>query len=121
GAYAESVSVLVPGVEILLAGLLIIPRYRLFALMGCFGLMVMFTAYIIIILNFSDYIPCSCGGVLENLSWTQHLIFNIVFIGLAAVAILLASRFLKPDKFRPSFKAMLVVLFIIAAFATLLV
>ena len=121
GAYAGIISVLVPGVEILLAGLLIIPRYRLFALLGGFGLMVMFTAYIIIILNFSDYIPCSCGGVLENLSWTQHLIFNIVFIGLAAAAIFLVSRFLKPDKFRPSFKAMFVVLFIIAAFATLLV
>src|SRR5690554_7806139 len=63
-AYAGMVSVVVPGIEILLAGLLIIPRYRLSSLIGCFGLMVMFTAYIIIILNFSDFVPCSCGGVL---------------------------------------------------------
>lgn len=120
GAYAGMISVLAPGIEILLAGMLIIPRYRLIALIGCYGLMVMFTAYIVIILNFSDFIPCSCGGVLEKLSWTQHLIFNIVFIVLAGVAILLASQLPKPGKLSPSLKAMFIVLFIIAAFATLL-
>lgn len=120
GAYAGMVSVLAPGIEILLAGMLIIPRYRLVALIGCYGLMVMFTAYIVIILNFSDFIPCSCGGVLEKLSWTQHLIFNIVFIILATVAILLASQLPKPGKLSLSLKAMFIVLFIIAAIATLL-
>lgn len=98
GAYAGMVSVLVPSVEILLAGMLIIPRYRPFVLVGCFGLMVMFTAYIVIILNFSDFIPCSCGGVLEKLSWTQHLIFNIVFIFLAIVAIFLSHHWNKRIK-----------------------
>ncbi|MGB3345425.1 MAG: MauE/DoxX family redox-associated membrane protein [Aequorivita sp.] len=121
GAYAGMVSVSVPGIEILLAALLIIPRYRLVALIGCYGLMVMFTTYIVIILNFSDFIPCSCGGVLEKLSWTQHLIFNIVFIVLASVAILFISRIPKPDRLSPSLKTMFTVLFIIAAFAILLV
>src|SRR5690606_7657944 len=53
---------------------------------------VMFTAYIVIILNFTEFIPCSCGGVLEDLGWTEHLIFNIVFILLAAVGILLLQK-----------------------------
>lgn len=88
-AYAGIVSVLVPSIEILLAALLIIPRFRFPALIGCFWLMVMFTAYIVIILNFSDFVPCSCGGVLEKLSWNQHLIFNAMFIVLAAVALFL--------------------------------
>jgi hypothetical protein len=35
-----------------------------------------FTTYIILILNFSSFIPCSCGGILEKLGWTEHLIFN---------------------------------------------
>ncbi|WP_417857511.1 MauE/DoxX family redox-associated membrane protein, partial [Xanthomarina gelatinilytica] len=64
-------------------------RFRIPALFAAFALMVMFTAYIVIILNFSDFIPCSCGGVLEKLSWTQHLIFNIAFIILAGVAVFL--------------------------------
>ncbi len=92
-AYAGIVSWAVPGVEILIAILLTIPKYRIPALYASFTLMVMFTAYIYIILNFSDFIPCSCGGVLEKLSWTQHLVFNLVFIILAGVAVLVAGLY----------------------------
>ncbi|SDX33842.1 MauE/DoxX family redox-associated membrane protein [Aequorivita viscosa] len=95
-AYAGIISWLVPGVEILISIFLMIPRYRRVALYASFFLMVMFTTYIVIILNFSDFIPCSCGGVLEKLGWTEHLIFNIVFIVLAALAILFTKpRFTK--------------------------
>jgi len=90
-AYAGFIAWAVPGLEILIAVLLTIPKFRIPALYAAFTLMVMFTAYIFIILNFSDFIPCSCGGVLEKLSWTQHLIFNIVFIILAGVVVLVSS------------------------------
>ncbi len=89
-AYAGIIAWLVPAVEIIIAVLLVFERFRIPALFAAFALMVMFTAYIVIILNFSDFIPCSCGGVLEKLSWTQHLIFNIAFIILAGVAVFLA-------------------------------
>lgn len=92
-AYASVIAWAVPGLEILIAVLLTLPKYRIPALYAAFTLMVMFTAYIFIILNFSDFIPCSCGGVLEKLSWTQHLIFNIVFIILAGVAVLVAGLY----------------------------
>jgi hypothetical protein len=52
----------------------------------------MFTTYIYIILNFSVFIPCSCGGVLEELSWTQHLIFNICFISIAIFGVLIFNN-----------------------------
>ena len=29
------------------------------------------------ILIYSPYVPCSCGGIVSALSWTQHLILNI--------------------------------------------
>jgi hypothetical protein len=48
----------------------------------------MFTAYIIAITKFSDYIPCSCGGVLQEMGWGEHLVFNICFVLLALAAIL---------------------------------
>lgn len=86
-AYAGIIAWLVPGIEIVIALLLMVPKFRTFALYAAFTLMVMFTAYIFIILNFSDFIPCSCGGVLEKLSWTQHLFFNLFFIILAGVAV----------------------------------
>lgn len=83
-----------PGViiiELLIALLLIFERTRLLALFGFYSMMVLFTTYIIIILNFTDFIPCSCGGVLEQLGWTEHLIFNVGFMGLGVVAIFIQS------------------------------
>jgi hypothetical protein len=91
-AYAGIIAWLVPAVEIIIAVLMVFDRFRVLALFAAFALMVMFTAYIYIILNFSDFVPCSCGGVLEKLSWTQHLIFNIVFIILAGVAVFFTVR-----------------------------
>jgi uncharacterized membrane protein YphA (DoxX/SURF4 family) len=88
-AYSGWVIWLVPAVEIAIALLLAIPRWRLPALYASFTLMVTFTAYIVAILHFSDFIPCSCGGILQNMSWNQHLVFNIVFIILALTGVLL--------------------------------
>lgn len=90
-AYSHWVVWAVPISEILIAILLCINRFRIFGLYGFYGLMVMFTTYIVIILNFTSYTPCSCGGVLEELGWTEHLIFNIVFIVLSGISILFLS------------------------------
>src|SRR5690606_18655277 len=70
-------------------GLLCFRNTRLFGLYVSFALMSGFSIYIYLILNYSDFIPCSCGGVIENLGWTQHLIFNGIFTGLALIAILI--------------------------------
>ncbi|MNQ22925.1 hypothetical protein D3C85_360820 [compost metagenome] len=90
-AFAGYVAWGVPAVEILISILLLSERWRTIGLFAAFGLMVMFTAYIYIILNFSAFVPCSCGGVLEKMTWNQHLIFNIVFIVLSGTAALLQS------------------------------
>jgi uncharacterized membrane protein YphA (DoxX/SURF4 family) len=91
-AFAGWVSWAVVLCELLIAGLLLFDKTKNVALYLAFALMVMFTAYIIIILNFSSFVPCSCGGVLEKLGWTEHLIFNIGFIVLAAVGIILQQK-----------------------------
>lgn len=87
--FGDTIPWLVISVEILVAGMLMIPRTRLVALFASFSLMTMFTAYIVAILNFSPYVPCSCGGVLEKLGWTEHLIFNGVFVVLAVAGVFL--------------------------------
>ncbi len=86
---SELVAWAVPAIEIVLAGILMVPRTRDIGLYGSFTLMVMFTAYIFAILNFSDVIPCSCGGVISKLSWSGHLVLNIFFTFLAAAGILM--------------------------------
>lgn len=88
-AFAGWASWAVPIVELFIALLLAFPRFRFLGLIAAFSLMVMFTTYIILILNFSSFVPCSCGGILEKMSWTQHLVFNVVFVILAAAGILL--------------------------------
>lgn len=91
GVYTGILSYIVIISEVFIALLLVIRKTRLFALYAAVGLMVMFTIYIIIILNFASNIPCSCGGVLENMDWKTHLIFNICFLLFGLYGIILES------------------------------
>ncbi len=79
----------IPGVEMLISLLLIFQTTRLTGFYAAFSLMTMFTTYIVLASRFSDYVPCSCGGIIQNMSWAQHLIFNLVFLLLVVIAILL--------------------------------
>lgn len=88
-SFSGWVAIGIPVLELLISVLLTMSKYRLSSLYSCFGLMILFSVYIIAITKFADYVPCSCGGVLSRLSWSQHLIFNSVFIGFALVAILI--------------------------------
>ena len=90
-AFADWVALIVPALEIIIAIVLAIPRWRWIGLYAAYSLMLMFTSYIVAILKFSDYIPCSCGGVLQNMSWDTHLVFNTAFVLLALVGIMLCD------------------------------
>jgi hypothetical protein len=54
--------------------------------------MIAFIIYIIAIILTNDQLPCSCGGVLEELSWSQHIVFNSIFILLGITAIIIESK-----------------------------
>ena len=86
-SYAIPISYGIITIELVTAIFLMFDRFRTIALQISLFLMVMFTTYIIIILHFTAFTPCSCGGVLEKLGWTEHLIFNLVFVGLALIGI----------------------------------
>ena len=86
------VAVAIPVIEIIPAGLLFFEKTRLAGLYVSFSLMVMFTAYIVAVTQFSDYIPCSCGGILQKMTWNQHLVFNIVFTCLALAGVMFYSH-----------------------------
>lgn len=77
---SKPVALLLPWFEFAIVLLLIFPRWRLKGLYASFILMTLFTAYIIILFSISTEMPCSCGGIMEQLSWQQHLIFNGAFI-----------------------------------------
>ncbi len=91
-AFAPVVAWVVPSVELVIAGMLIFRRTRLLGLIASFTMMVMFTMYIIIILTFASHVPCSCGGILEDMTWGQHLVFNIFFVLLAIAGIAMIDK-----------------------------
>lgn len=90
--YAHILVWMVPALEIIISIMLLIDRIRMIGLFAAFGLMSLFTAYIYAILNYSDFIPCSCGGVLQKMTWDQHLIFNIAFVLLGIAGIILHAN-----------------------------
>jgi hypothetical protein len=94
-AYANTVAWALPAGELLVALALTFKRTRLLGLYASLFLMTMFTAYIYAMLHYSYYIPCSCGGVISKLSWTQHLWFNSGFVLLSIAGIILETKKLK--------------------------
>jgi len=87
--FARQLAWAVPAIEILVALLLSIRKTRLTGLYMSLSIMSMLSAYIFFMINFSYYVPCSCGGILANMGWIEHLWFNIGFTILSAVSILL--------------------------------
>ena len=83
---------LIPATELFIASLLFIPATRLPGFYAALGLMVLFTIYLCYMLLFTPHLPCSCGGVLKQMSWHQHVIFNMVFILLAMLAIVFITK-----------------------------
>lgn len=86
------VAIVIPLSEFLVSILIALPRYRYAGMLGAFSLMVIFTAYIFAILQFSENIPCACGGVLQSLGWQDHLIFNIGFTLVALLGVVLSAN-----------------------------
>lgn len=92
---AKPIALGLPWLEFLVTLLLIIPRWRLKGLFASLFLMSSFTVYILLILSFNKNIPCSCGGILAEMSWTQHIIFNCAFICFAVGGMLMEQRIKK--------------------------
>jgi uncharacterized membrane protein YphA (DoxX/SURF4 family) len=90
--YAKVLALLVPVVELIIACLLLLSKTRLIGLYAAYSLMVMFTTYIFIITTYDDYVPCSCGGILESMGWSGHLVLNIAFVLLAVIAIRVVEK-----------------------------
>jgi uncharacterized membrane protein YphA (DoxX/SURF4 family) len=104
-SFAGPVSYLVPLIEIAISLFLAIPRFRKMGLYFGFSLMVMFVAYIFIMITSSPFVPCSCGGILEKMSWNAHLYFNLGFVLLGVLGIVLIEK--RETKNRSSLKTAL--------------
>lgn len=83
----------IPFIEVLIVVGLIFEKTRLIAFYASLFLMLAFTIYTVaILLHAFKYIPCSCGGVIRKLTWPQHLFFNLFFVVISLVGIILKKR-----------------------------
>ena len=87
-AFATTIAYGVVIGELIIAVLLCFRKTEKLGLYLFLGFMVAFSIYIYLILNYSPFVPCSCGGILEKMGWTEHLWFNII-ISILTVLILL--------------------------------
>jgi uncharacterized membrane protein YphA (DoxX/SURF4 family) len=83
---------ILPITEIIVSILLFLPRTRRLGLYASLALMIAFTGYVVYILNYNAELPCTCGGVLQQMTWPQHLVFNGVAIVLVLTGIVLGRR-----------------------------
>ncbi|MFZ4929119.1 MauE/DoxX family redox-associated membrane protein [Chryseobacterium sp. Mn2064] len=89
--YAGTISYLVIIVELIIVATLIFQKSRLIGLYASLGIMSAFTVYIYLILEYSEFVPCSCGGILENMNWRQHLYFNVVCVLVLIITVILVE------------------------------
>ncbi len=92
GNWSAFLSMSLPIVELITAFLLFLPATKKTGLWISLLLMIVFSIYIGYMVLFSPHLPCSCGGVLKQLTWNQHLAFNIVFTSFAALSIWITKR-----------------------------
>ena len=92
--YSNILSWALPGIEIAVCLLLLISSTRLLGLYASFTLMSMFTVYLVCMLSFSsrEDVPCPCGGILGELSWNSHALFNILFVVISLAGIILQRK-----------------------------
>jgi putative oxidoreductase len=84
---------LIPTLEIILMFGLLFPNTRMQALRASLILLIIFTIYIAIVMTgIFGRIPCSCGGILEDMSYGIHLIFNLFFIAIAISGLLIENN-----------------------------
>lgn len=85
--YAMFFAALIPATELVIVLLLVMPRTKKAGLNAATGLLIAFTVYLVFMVLTAPHLPCSCGGVIQKLSWKQHIVFNLFFIGLGITGI----------------------------------
>ncbi len=83
----------VPSVELINVLCLSFKRTVIVGLWFSLTLMISFTIYIILgLLNAFSRMPCSCGGILENMGWETHLFFNVACILIIIIGLILSIK-----------------------------
>lgn len=92
-SFTPFLSWFVPVLELSIVAGLLFEKTRSVALYASLILMVAFTVYTsLVLLKVFDYVPCSCGGVVSYLNWTQHFFLNLFFVAITGASILFSNN-----------------------------
>lgn len=103
GSMATFFAVALPLTELALVALLLFDKTKQIGLYLSLALITAFTVYLLVLLNYSYYIPCACGGIfgkgiswkdeiILKMDWKTHIYFNLFFVALGITQILFPSR-----------------------------
>jgi uncharacterized membrane protein len=92
GGMSKYVAWTIPSVEVIISILLFIPKTRKAGMWSSFLLMIAFTGYLGYMIATMSNLPCSCGGVISEMTWRQHLVFNSGFTLLGLLGIYLIKK-----------------------------
>lgn len=84
-----------PLAEIGIGLMLFFPVTRIKGLFASFFTLIIFTGYLFVMLVSGVELPCSCGGVINTMSWKAHVIFNLGLVGVTAAALIMYPPYLK--------------------------
>ncbi|MFD2035162.1 MauE/DoxX family redox-associated membrane protein [Belliella marina] len=87
--FAEALLYVIPALELVIAAMLLSKNTAKSGLLLSVILMALFTGYVgLIMTGVFGRVPCSCGGVISSLGWGEHLVFNIVLMGIGVVGLI---------------------------------
>lgn len=78
--YGKFIAVFIPLFEIIIAICLFLPFKRRLGFFLSIFILTVFTGYIIYMLLTASKLPCHCGGVIDRMTWKQHIFFNLFFL-----------------------------------------
>lgn len=83
-----------PVLEAVTIVLLLLNRYRQLGFLLSSLLMAIFTFYVgLALIGTWEKLPCGCGSVISGLSWSEHFWFNITFLVISIIGMLLSFKF----------------------------
>jgi len=85
---APLLGILLPVLELMIVWMLYKDSLRIKGFYASILLLFTFEIYISIMLLSGEKLPCTCGGIISQMGWKTHLLFNAVFMVISILPII---------------------------------
>jgi hypothetical protein len=90
--FVDFIGYLIPLIEFTLIILIFFNIKRKETLISSLFYLVILTGYLLALNEFSLFNGCSCGGVFDKLTYSQHISVNLIFIAINLIVITINKR-----------------------------